>query len=75
MTELLDKAVAAVRKLPSRNQDEIAKTMLRLAQDSAAPEAVDPAHRASVLDGLDQARRGDMASDAEVETAFRRFDS
>ncbi len=75
MTELLDKALAAVRKLPSRNQDEIAKAMLRLAQDSGAPEAVDPAHRAAVLDGLNQARRGDMASDAEVETAFRRFDS
>ena len=75
MTELLDKAVAAVRKLPSRNQDEIAKAMLRLAQDSATPDAVDPAHHAAVLDGLNQAKRGDMASDAEVDAAFRRFDS
>ena len=75
MTELLDKALAAVRKLPPRNQNEIAKAMLRLVRDSAIPEAVDAAHRAAVLEGLDQARRGDMASDAEVETAFRRFDS
>ena len=74
MTELLDKAVAAVRKLPSRNQDEIAAAMLRLAKDTAAPEAVDAAHRGAVLEGLDQARRGDMASEAEVEAAFRRFD-
>ena len=75
MTELLDKAVAAVRNLPSPNQDEIARAMLRLAQDSAALEAVDPAHRAAVLDGLDQARRGDLASDDEVEKAFQRFGS
>ncbi len=75
MTELLDKALAAVRKLPARSQDEIAKAILRLARDSAAPETADPAHRAAILEGQSQARRGDLASDAEVETAFRRFDS
>jgi len=75
MTELLEKAVVAVRKLPRHNQDEIARTMLRLAEGSTAPEAIDAAHRAAVAQGLDQARRGEMATDAEVETAFRRFDS
>ena len=67
--------MVAVRKLPRRNQDEIARAMLRLAEGSAALEPVDPAHRGAVLDGLDQARRGELATDAEVEAAFRRFDS
>jgi len=75
MTDLLEKALQAVRKLPRRSQDEIAEAMLRLAEGSAPPEPVDPAHRAAVLEGLGQVKRGDIASDAEVEAAFRRFNS
>lgn len=73
MTKLLEKAVEAVRKLPSDNQDEIARAMLNLA-DTAEPETVDPAHLSAVLEGLAQAKAGKLASQAEVEAAFRRFD-
>jgi hypothetical protein len=75
MTELLEKAVETVRSLSSDSQDEIARAMLRLAAQQDEPEAVDPAHLAAVLNGLAQVRRGEFASDAEVEAAFRRFDS
>ncbi len=75
MTDLLEKAMVAVRKLPRRNQDEIAKTMFRLAEDSAESEAIDASHRGAVAEGLEQARRGEMATDAEAQAAFRRFDS
>ena len=75
MTELLEKAVVAVRKLPRQSQDEIAMTMLRLAQDSAEPETMDESQRAAVLEGLAQAQRGEFATDAEIDAAFRRFDS
>ena len=75
MTELLEKAVVAVRKLPRQSQDEIARTMLRLAQDSAEPETMDESQRAAVLEGLAQAQRGEFATDAEIDAAFRRFDS
>jgi hypothetical protein len=37
-------------------------------------EPIDPAHLPAVIEGLDQARRREFASDAEVEAAFRRFD-
>jgi len=74
MTKLLDKALAAVAKLPSDSQDEIARAMLALADD-AAPEQIDPAHLPAVLEGLAQAKAGQYASVAEVEAAFRRFDS
>lgn len=73
MTKLLDKALKAVRSLPSSNQDEIARAMLELANESE-PEAIDPAHLAAVLEGLQQVRAGKYASAADVEAAFRYFD-
>ena len=45
-----------------------------LASDGGEPEPVDPAHLPDVLEGLAQARRGQFATDSEVEVAFRRFD-
>ena len=75
MTKLLEKAVETVRALPSESQDEIARAMLSLAAQSDEPEAVDPRDLPAVLNGLAQVKRGAFASDAEVEAAFRRFDS
>lgn len=73
MTKLLEKAVEAVRQLPAHSQDEIARAMLSLAGREEAPEEIDPAHLADVLEGLAQARRREFAGDEEVEAAFRRF--
>jgi hypothetical protein len=74
MTKLLEKALEAVRRLPPSSQDEIARAMLNLAGNEGEPEAIDPAHLPSVLEGLAQAKRREFASDGEVEAAFRRFD-
>jgi len=74
MTKLLEQALEAVRRLPSDSQDEIARAMLQLASSDGEPEPVDPAHLPAVLEGLAQAKRREFATDAEVETAFRRFD-
>jgi hypothetical protein len=74
MTKLLDKALEAVRRLPPSSQDEIARAMLNLAGNEGEPEAIDPAHLPSVLEGLAQAKRREFASNEEVEAAFRRFD-
>jgi hypothetical protein len=73
MTKLLDKALKAVRSLPSASQDEIARAMLELANESE-PEPIEPAHLASVLEGLQQIKAGKYASAADVEAAFRHFD-
>lgn len=72
MTELLEKAVAALRKLPAADQDSIARTLLGFT-DSEVLEEIEPEHRDAVLDGLGQAARGEFATDAEVAEAFRRF--
>lgn len=46
---------------------------------SKGPEAdvddIDPAHLPDVLESLAQARRREFATDAEVEAAFRRFET
>jgi hypothetical protein len=74
MTELLEKAMEAVRQLPPEAQDEIARAILRFAGNEGEPEPVEPHHLPAVLKGFAQARRGEFASEAEVEAAFRRFD-
>ncbi|HEY4114705.1 MAG TPA: hypothetical protein VGM17_11665 [Rhizomicrobium sp.] len=73
MTKLLEKALEAVRKLTSEEQDEIAQAMLRFAEHEA-PEPIDPADLSAVLNGLAQAKRREFSSEADVEAAFRRFD-
>ena len=75
MTELLKKALEAVRQLPADAQDEIARAMLVLVGDEAESESIDPSHLPAVLEGLAQAKRKEFASDAEIEAAFRRFDA
>jgi len=42
--------------------------------DKRPPEPIDPAHVKSVERGLEQARRGQYATDAEVEASFALFD-
>jgi hypothetical protein len=73
VTKLLEQALEVVRRLPAASQDEIARVMLQLASCESEPEPIDPAHLSDVLEGLAQAKRGEFATDAEVEAAFRRF--
>jgi DNA-binding TFAR19-related protein (PDSD5 family) len=74
MTDLLEKAMEAVRRLAPEAQDEIARAMLQLAEDEEESEPIDPEDLAAVLEALAYADRREFASDAEVEAAFRRFD-
>jgi hypothetical protein len=74
MTKLLEQAIEAVRQLPADSQDEIARILIHLAASEVEAEPVDPAHLPAVLEGLAQAKRGEFATDDEVEAAFRRFD-
>jgi hypothetical protein len=74
MTKLLERALEAVRLLPDESQDEIARAMLVLARNEAEPEQIDPAHLSAVLEGLEQLKRREFATDEEIEAVFRRFD-
>ncbi len=72
MTELLDKAVHAVRRMTAAEQDTIADAMLSMARIGASP-GIDPDHLQDVLEGLAEIRRGEIAGDEEVEAAVRSF--
>jgi predicted transcriptional regulator len=74
MTKLLDKALEAVRRLPLSSQDEIVHAMLTLASGEGESEAIDPAHLPAILEGLAQAKRGQFATDDEVEAVYLRFE-
>ncbi|MFL9823292.1 hypothetical protein [Rhodoplanes sp. SY1] len=74
MTKLFDQAVEAARALPPDAQDELARVMLDMLADDRPPEAIDPADEAAVREGLAQAERGELATDAEVDAVFRRFE-
>ena len=73
MTQLLDKALDEVRQLAPESQDAIAHAMMALAAADRAAEPIDPAHLPAVLEGLEQARRGEYAGDDQIEALFRRF--
>lgn len=72
MTKLLQKALEAVQALPDADQDVIAPAMLAMA-GSEKPEEIDPAHLPAVLEGLEQVKRGEFATDDEVEAVLRRL--
>jgi len=74
MTKLLDQAIDAVRRLPPKSQDDIARAILHLAGSELEAEPIEAHHLAAVLEGLSQAKRRAFATDEEVEAAFRRFD-
>ena len=74
MTQLFDTAVRAARNLPPEVQDDIARIVLRLAVDAeAAPIALTADERAAIKDSLEQAARGDFATEAEVDAAWAKF--
>ncbi|GJE61160.1 hypothetical protein [Methylobacterium trifolii] len=72
MTELLEKAVAAVRRMPSAEQDSIAEAMLSLAGIGELLE-IEPEHRAAVLEGMAQAAQGAFADGDASEIVARAF--
>ena len=72
MTDLMDKALAAVGRWPAARQDEAAEMLLALDRLGDSYDASDD-EIAAVDEALAQAARGEFATDAEVETAFARF--
>ena len=71
MTDLLEKAIAAVRVLEPEDQDRIAAAMLTPAEGSE-PEDIDPEHLPDILRSLAEAERGTFATYEEVEAIFAR---
>jgi predicted transcriptional regulator len=71
MTRALEDAIEKVRKLPVDRQAYVAEVLEQIAATGSDPFAVPEDHRAAVLEGLEQAERGEFVSDDEMAALWR----
>jgi predicted transcriptional regulator len=72
MAKLRGKAFAKTRELPEDEQDSVAIMPSSVASDDSQVEPIDEATGAAILEGLEQARRGEFVPDAEIEALWKR---
>ena len=67
MTQLLEKALEAARRLSPAEQDDIARAIMQLTgADEAAPVPLSDDERAAIARSRSAAARGEFATDEEV---------
>ena len=71
MTKLIDRAVAAVERLPPERQDEIARFLLTLATD---PPALTDAERHAIAEADAELARGEVVPTATIAEFWRAND-
>jgi hypothetical protein len=70
MTKLLDQALDAVRQLPPDVQDDIARVVLQLARDDAAPVTLSPEERDAISLSKSAVDRGEFATEEQVRAVW-----
>jgi hypothetical protein len=74
MTKILEQAIAKARALSDEDQDALGAVWLSLAEEWPIPaDDLDDETRAAILEGIEQARRGDLVSDEEMQALWKRF--
>lgn len=73
MTDLLEKAVEAARQKPAAEQNDIAAAMLSLMHLGEPLLGIEPEHRESVMTGMAQIARGEVAQGTPAEIIARVF--
>jgi len=71
MTRVLEDAIEKVRKLPEDRQAYVAEVLEQIAAVGSDLFTVPEDHRAAVLEGLEQAERGEFVSDDEMAALWR----
>jgi predicted transcriptional regulator len=72
MTKLLEQAIAKARQLSEEEQDALALTIMALAEGDASIVPIDDATRTAILEGLEQARRGEFVPDEKIQALWKR---
>jgi len=72
MTKLLEQAIAKARQLSDDEQDALALTIMALAESDASLAPIDDATRAAILEGLEQAQRGEFVPDEKIQALWKR---
>lgn len=72
MTKVLDDVIAKVRRLPEDRQAYVAEVLEQIVADGGDLFVVPDEHRAAVLEGLEQAQRGEFATDQEMAALWKK---
>ena len=72
MTKVLEDAIEKVRKLPEDRQAYAAELLEQLAAAGGGAFVVPEAHRAALLEGLGQARRGEFVGEDEMAALWEK---
>jgi predicted transcriptional regulator len=72
MTQALEDAIKKVRGLPEDRQAYVAELLEQIAAAGSDVFLVPEEHRAAVLEGLDQAKRGEFVSDEEMSALWKK---
>ncbi len=73
MTNLMEKALAAVRNWPSERQDEAAELLLAMDRLGGQTFRANDDELRAIDEALSQTNRGEFATDEDVAAAFARF--
>jgi len=72
MTRVLEDAIEKVRRLPEDRQAYVAEVLEQIAAAGSDLFTVPGDHRAAVLEGLEQAERGEFVSDEEMAALWKK---
>jgi len=72
MSQALEDAIKKVRELPEDRQAYVAEVLEQIAAAGGDVFLVPEEHRAAVLEGLDQAKRGEFVSDEEMSALWKK---
>ena len=72
MTKVLEDAIEKVRQLPADRQAHVAEVLEHIAAAGSEVFSVPDEHRTAVLEGLEQAGRGEFVGDDEMAALWRR---
>ena len=73
MTKLFEHAVETVRSLPAETQDELARLLLQLAGEDQPVVLLTPEEEAALEESMQQAERGEFATDEEVRAIWAKY--
>jgi predicted transcriptional regulator len=71
MTKLMEKAISRLRRLPKERQDELAEAILDLADE--ANYTLTAAQVAEVTAAIQEAERGEFATESELAALWKKF--
>jgi hypothetical protein len=72
MTKVLEDAIEKVRMLPEEQQAYVAEVLEQIVSAGGEPFVVPEDHRAAILEGLQEAERGEFVSDDEMAALWKK---